>query len=240
MRCTVFGILATLGILRAQDGSVLLPGDPNKYQPLPPVGCDAYNLQYMTILSLQQKTCIWAGNLTTMTALFGAGVSAGIAQYTKSPPEWPQGVDGYSRRFGTAYAQSMAKSTGEFLTGLLTHSDPREAPPDNPVCGHSHRTASLGVAKRIGMALEASVWEHRENCSDGVAWSHFAGSFSSGFLGMLWTPDRENTVPAAMGRTGTAFAGYVGGSLFREFEPDLVKFAGRIFGRTSPKKAKVP
>jgi hypothetical protein len=57
---------------------------------------------------------------------------------------------------------------------------------------------------------------------------------------MLWTPGAENTVAAAMERTGTTMGGYVGGSLFREFQPDLVSLVSRAFGRSKPKQGSKP
>ena len=206
------------------------------FKPPPDPGCDAYTMQFMPELGFKRKACYYGSQLFTGSALFGAAFFAGLAQWQKDPAQWPLGADGFGRRFGTRYAQGMVKSTGAFVVGALNHEDPRPHPPQNPNCDFCRTHArKSGFLPRTGGALLRVVWAHRDNCSDGIAFSHFAGAFSSGFVGMAWTPSPGNTVSESFIRSGTAFGGDVAASVFSEFQTDIFNFAGRIFGRGKAK-----
>jgi hypothetical protein len=210
------------------------PTQPGGFQPAPVAGCDSYTTQVIPQLGLKRKACIYRDNLFTGSAVFGAAFFGAMAQLRDQPPEWPQGAEGFGRRFGTRYTQGMVKSTGSFLFGALNHEDPRPHAPANPDChGHPPKT---GFWPRTGSALLRVAWTHRDNCTDGIAVSHFAGALSSGFVGMAWTPGPENTVGQAFVRSGTSFGGDVASSLFSEFQGDIFGLFGRMFGSGKPKK----
>ncbi len=44
----------------------------------------------------------------------GAALAAGINQFTNSPPEWHQGVEGYSRRFGSDFGIALVGTTTRY------------------------------------------------------------------------------------------------------------------------------
>lgn len=188
----------------------------------------------MPVLGFERKACYYRDQLLTGSAVFGAAFFAAMAQLQDSPSEWPQGADGFGRRFGTRYTQGIAKSTGSFLVGALNHEDPRAHPPPIPGCTHNH-VSKTGFWPRTGDALLRTVWAHRDNCTDGIAFSHFAGALSSGFIGRAWVPDPGNTIGQAFARTGTAFGGDVAASVFSEFQSDIFSFFGRMFGSGKPK-----
>lgn len=204
---------------------------PVPVSPLPSIGCDADRINEAVVLTPVEKTCWYADHLVTWTSLAGATSSAWINQAQESPGKWHRGADGWAKRFGAAYAANVAKTTTEFLTTFASHEELRPIPPDNPACGHSHQPTPASFGKRLGRSLLASVWVHGDNCRDTVAWSRITGSFASGFIGMAWLPARDNTVASAFGRTGTAMAGNVGNSVFREFQPDLLHLGARLIGR---------
>ena len=197
--------------------------------------CDAYTMDNIPVLGFKRKACFYRDRLLTGSAVFGAAFFGAMAQLRNDPSEWPQGADGFGRRFGTRYTQGMAKSTGAFLVGTLNHEDPRRHAPRIPGCSHNHAGKS-GFLARTGDALLRTVWTHRDNCTDGIAFSNFAGALSSGFVGRAWLPDRNNSIGRAFGRSGTAFGGDVGASLFSEFQGDLSGFFGRMFGSGKAKK----
>jgi len=229
-RVVFFFIVGCAAICPAQD-----PTAGAKFPSAPEPGCDSYTMQTIPKLGFRRKACYYGGQLMTGSALFGAAFFAGVAQLRNGPAEWPQGADGYARRIGTRYAQGIAKSTGSFLVGALNHEDPRPHPPVIPGCDHQHGTKS-GILPRAGSALLRVFWAHRDNCTDFIAFSHFAGALSSGFVGRAWTPDRDNTIGQAFMRSGTAFGGDIGASLFSEFQGDIFGLFGRAFGGGKPKK----
>jgi hypothetical protein len=168
----------------------------------------------------------------TPSGVFGAAFSAGYAQLTKNPKEWPDDASGYGERFGTRFAQGLTKSATESVVGILDHEDPRRYA--SAEAGTMFSNPSRIMA-RLGKALLGTVWTARDPYADGstrrpsLANSRIAGSFASGFIGMSWTPERINTVGQAFGRTGTGFAGYAATSVWTEFQPDIRALAGRLF-----------
>jgi hypothetical protein len=81
-------------------------------------------------MSGKDKACYW------WTQSFNAGMLFGAAFNTALDPVlngstlkyWGQGVDGFSKRFGTRVTQSMAKGTGQALVGAIFKEDPRFYP----------------------------------------------------------------------------------------------------------------
>jgi len=192
-------------------------------------------------LSFKQKVGYYIQNkVFSASEIFGAVFFAEIAQVRNDPPEWPKGVQGFGRRFGTRYAQSLTKSTAEFLFGFME--DPRQGPPPqrmifqngewrrNPTV-HDHHPANASFGGRLGRALLSVVWTHYDSGRDFIAFSRVGGAFASGLVGLEWTPDRQNTWGQVGIRTGTAFGGYAAGAIFHEFQPDITKLLSKIVGQ---------
>ncbi len=194
-------------------------------------------------LSFRQKTAYFVQEKAfTPTAIFGAAFSAEMAQLRKNPPEWPQGADGFGRRFGTRYAQTLSKSTAEFLFGFME--DPRPNPPPqlmkldhgvwvpNPSMHNTHRLGNASVGKRLGKALLSVVWTHYDSGKDNIAFSRVVGGFSSGLVGLAWTPDPRNTWGQVGVRTATAFGGYAAHAVFHEFQPEVTRLLSKFTGQS--------
>ena len=202
--------------------------------------CLGYTIQTQTAaLTAHQKFCYFLKNrAVTPSGIFGSAFTAAFAQLTDNPKEWGQGADGYGRRFGTRFAQGLTKSTTESLVGILDHEDSRLHASNEAGTMLSNPSR---IMPRLGKALLKTVWTPRDPYADGsqrsdsLAYSRIAGSLASGFIGMSWTPDRNNTVGQAFGRTGTAFAGYAATSVWTEFQPDVVRLVGRMIGQRKPK-----
>jgi len=82
---------------------------------MPPT--NSYRLQEQAApLSFRQKAAYFAQNkIFSASAVFGAAFFGEIAQVRDDPPDWKKGAEGFGKRFGTRYAQSLTKSTAEFL-----------------------------------------------------------------------------------------------------------------------------
>jgi hypothetical protein len=203
---------------------------------------NSYRLQEQAApLSFGQKAGYFRQNkLFSASSLFGAAFFGEIANIRQSPPEWKKGWTGLGRRAGTRYAQSLSKSTAEFVFGLLE--DPRPNPPPQPMVRrngvwqpnpriHDHR-ASAKFGPRLGRALLTVVWTHYDSGSDGIAFSRIGGAVASGVTGIGWTPASTNTWGQVGIRTGTAFGGYAAGAIFHEFQPDVTKLLARLTGQS--------
>ena len=217
------------------DPAITVPDDLCTAKPL-----NSYRLQQQSApLSFKQKAGYFAQNkIISGSMIFGSAFFGEVAQLQKSPPEWPQGAQGWGERFGTRYAQTLTKNTAEFVFGFME--DPRPSPPPqlyvlqngtwvrNPRV-HSHRHTSFGG--RLGGALLHVVWTHYDSGKDNLAYSRIGGAFSSGLVGRLWTPGPENTWGQVGVRMATAFGGYAAGAIFTEFQPDLTKLLAKITGQ---------
>src|SRR5207249_2355724 len=138
---------------------------------------------------------------------------------------WGQGVVGFSKRFGTRVAQSATKGTSEAIVDAIFHEDPRFFP-----------SRKQGFGPRVGFALKHTFIVRHNNGKEYLSAGRIAGTFSSGFIGMAWTPDPINSTQNALVRSGTAWGGILASSLFKEFQPDLMKLISSIFRR--PPKAR--
>ena len=186
--------------------------------------CDSYSLQTFPKLTLEQRACIWRDQLVTGTAISGAAFWGAVGEWRHKPPEWPQGLNGFSRQFGTRYAQGMAKSTGTFVAAALLREDPRALPPADLEC--AGRATKL--LPRVGQSLLRVVWVKTTDCKGRPRIAPLAGSFASGFVSLAWAPPSVNKLNSAFTGSGTAFAGYLGNSVFTEFQGDIFGFIGKM------------
>jgi hypothetical protein len=191
-------------------------------------------MQNLPILDLKQKTCYFAGQLFTGSAIFGAAFFGAIAMAEDSPKEWPQGAEGFGYQFGSRYGQGMLKSTVTYVAGALLHEDPRPKHPYTIGATHQHIPHTNGWA-RLGSSLLRVVWVHRDNGSDMIAFSRIAGSLASGFIQMTYLPPSQNNVSTALKGTGTALGGYALDSVWTEFQSDIFGWLGRRIAEGKPK-----
>src|SRR5580704_1721359 len=163
--------------------------------------CNSYRLQFDYPLNTRQRTCIWASNLLTTSAVFGAGFASGYAQLFKTDPaQWERGPAGYARSYGSRYAAGMAKATGEYLANLILKEDPRPrlSMRHNPFARVWYAGSSLFVDWRP---------KDRQGKRARFAAATILGAAASGFSGMAWYPTGGNSVASALVRGGMSLAG---------------------------------
>src|SRR5215471_6658546 len=182
--------LMTLLLLSVAASAQQLPEAPLLPEPRPP-DCNNYIMQNTPVFNAKQRACHYVSNIISPSGTFGSAFFAGIAQWRDDPPEWGQGMQGFGRRFGTRYAQGIAKSTGEFVFGEVFREDPRMLP--STKAGFWGRSLHALVNP-----LVVEVPKKR------FAVSRLAGALSSGFAGRAWYPDRLNSIGQAFARSGSA------------------------------------
>jgi hypothetical protein len=177
-------------------------------------------------MSGKDKACYWWTNSFNAQMLFGAAFNTALDPIFNgnSDPYWGQGARGFSKRFGTRVAQSMTKGTGQALVGALFKEDPR-----------FYVSRKDGFWPRFSFAVSHTFIVKNDNGHEHLSVGRLAGAFSSGFVGMAWTPGPINTTQNALIRSGTAMGGILAGSLWKEFQPDITRLASSIFRR--PPKA---
>ena len=179
-------------------------------------------------MSRTDKVCYWWTQSFNAQMIFGAAFNTALDPVTNGATNkyWGQGVEGFSRRFGTRVTQSMAKGTGQAVVGALFREDPRFYP-----------SRKEKFWPRVGFALTHTLIVKNDDGNQRFSFGRAAGAFASGFSGMAWTPDPINTPRDALVRTGTSMGGVVAGSFWKEFQPDLTHLISGIFRK--PPKAPV-
>lgn len=209
-------LLLTLALLFCRTLRAQNPPDPPQ--------CNPYTVQKTLTenpsgLSTKQRFCIYADKVISGQAIFGSAFFGGVAQFRDDPPEWQQGTQGYLRRFGSRYAQGVAKTTGESLAATFFSEDPRY-----------HPSPGRGFWKRFGLAASSLAVAQHLNGSRWPAISKAVGAGSSGVVGLAWYPGRLNTPGQVMARTGSAYGGYLASAIFQEFQGEIFHYLGKMLG----------
>ncbi len=185
--------------------------------------CNSYRLQNDPTLNGKQRTCIWASNLLTAGAVFGAAASSGYGLLTKDEPGWGEGGAGFGRRFAARYAQGITKDTVQYLTAFADKEEPR------------HKPTNCIAWKRAVCAAVSVFAEKKENGKYRPLFATTIGAAAGGFIGMSFYPN-SNTVTDSLQRTATSLGSSVLDVELLEFEPDILHLLGSIF--KSKKNAK--
>ena len=137
----------------------------------------------------------------------GAAFAAGIGQFTNSPPEWRQGVAGYSRRFGSEFGIAAVGTTTRYGLSQALRED-----------SLYYRCDCRGVIPRFSHAV-LSTFTARHGMDGHRVFSFpalvapYAGSFTAVYG---WYPDRFGAKDAF--RIGNYnLLAYAGGNVALEF-----------------------
>ena len=172
------------------------------------------------------RRCYWWTHSFNAQMIFGAAFNSALDPLINNSTNayWGQGIGGFGRRFGTRVTQSMAKGTGQALVGAMFNEDPR-----------FYDSRKEGLWPRLGFAVTHTLIVRNDQGKERFSLGRTAGAFSSGFVGMAWTPDPINSRRDALVRSGTSMGGVLAGSLWKEFQPDVMKLISGMFRKT-PKR----
>jgi hypothetical protein len=136
-----------------------------------------------------------------------AGVTAGINQWTNSPPEWGQGVEGFGKRFGSDFGIAAIGTTTRY--GLA------EAFREDTLY---YRCECAGPLPRLRHAVISTLTgRHGEDGHRVFSISALAAPYAGSMIAVhLWYPDRFDAKDAF--RMGNySLLGYMGGNIALEF-----------------------
>jgi len=141
----------------------------------------------------------------TLAALF-----AGESQLTNATPSFGQGVAGYARYLGTAYADFVI---GNYMTeGIyptLLHQDPR----------YFRKGTGSGRA-RLGYAMAQIFWTHKDSGGTQFNYSEVIGNSTAVAISEAYYPDNRN-VSDAVSRLAIQLAVDTSANVLKEFWPDV-------------------
>jgi hypothetical protein len=138
----------------------------------------------------------------------GAAVSAAIGQAHNSPHEWGQGVEGFSERFGSAFAGNMSRQTFAFVIESALHEDPRYFPSED-------KSKKL----RIVNALKQVIVCKTDNGKSSFAYGRVVSEFGAGQFVNLWQPNSINGFGNGIERSFIGLGGDFAYNMMQEFVP---------------------
>lgn len=139
-----------------------------------------------------------------------AGLFAGQRQLVNNTPSFGQGVPGFARYFGTAYADLVI---GDFMTEAiyptLLHQDPRY-----------FRRGNGSTWSRAGYAVGQIFWTHMDSGRHQFNFSEVGGNATAVAIANAYYPDNR-TAQAALSGLGVQLGIDMASNLLKEFWPDL-------------------
>jgi hypothetical protein len=182
----VMGVMATFNTTRNPDALPLSPGQKFK-------------------LYFKSETDPWPFLL--------AAVVGGIGQAKDTYPEWGQGMKGYARRAGAAYADAfIGNFFGNAVLPTLLREDPRY-----------FQKGKGSVASRILWAAGSTVWCKRDNGGWGPNWANVGGNLIGAAISDTYYPASQRTVTNTIENGFTVSAEGIVGAELIEFWPDMVR-----------------
>jgi hypothetical protein len=136
-----------------------------------------------------------------------AGVTAGINQFTNSPPEWRQGAEGFGKRFGSDFGIATIATT--------THYGLAEAFREDTLY---YRCECRGIFPRLGYAVISTVTgRHGRDGHRAFSFSALAAPYVGSMIAVYtWYPARFGAKDAF--RMGNySLLTYLGGNIALEF-----------------------
>jgi hypothetical protein len=164
-------------------------------------------------LSPEQKLQLFFKSETDPWPFGLALVVAGIGQSENTYPEWGQGVQGYAKRFGGAYADAfIGNFFGNAVLTSLLHEDPRY-----------FQKGTGGFAKRFLWAAASTIWCRRDNGTWGPNYANVGGNLIGAAISRIYYPASQRTVGNTIEDGFTVSAEGIVGSEVIEFWPDMVR-----------------
>jgi hypothetical protein len=156
-----------------------------------------------------------------------AAAFAGEAQLSNATPSFGQGVRGYARYLGTAYADF---AIGDFMTeGIyptILRQDPR----------YFRRGTGSGWS-RLGYAIGQIFWTHTDSGGTQFNFSEVVGNSTAVAISEAYYPNNR-TASDAVSKLGVQLAVDTASNVLKEFWPDLSRKFSRT--HTEPGRGRVP
>lgn len=145
-----------------------------------------------------------------------AAVFAGEAQMTNGTPAFGQGVAGYARYFGTAYADFVI---GNYMTEAIyptiLHQDPRY-----------FRKGTGSGWSRLGYAVGQIFWTHKDSGGTQFNYSEIVGNSTAVLISQAYYPD-NHTAGNAISNLGAQIGVDMACNIAKEFWPDIERKLSR-------------
>ncbi len=146
--------------------------------------------------------------------VFGiTAIDGGISMAGDEYPSYGQGVEGFAKYWGAAYADTFdGNFWGNAVLPSWWHEDPRY-----------YRMGHGSFFKRAAYAAATTVWCKRDSGKWGPNYANVTGNFIGGAVSNLYYPADQRGVGLTLGRgASVTYEGIVGGEI-AEFWPDIAR-----------------
>lgn len=162
---------------------------------------------YFVPMTNRERWDHYAYSLVGPHAFLYPAVQAGLNQARNSPHEWGQGVEGYERRFGSAYGQHLIGSTVSNAIAFRLHEDDRY-----------FKSGKTGIG-RLSYAITSALLARHDDGSRFISLSAIGGGAAGAFISRAWQPRSANSAGDGVVSFGYAIAARAGINVLREFLP---------------------
>ena len=170
-----------------------------------------------TPLTNVQKLRLGVGRTLDPFAFGGTALKAGVYQWLDPDSEYGKGVPGYAKRVAISFTDgATSKMLSTFVFPALLHQDPRYFPKG---------AGSFGG--RLGYSLSRVVRTRNDAGGRAFNWSRILGSLGSGALSNAYYPVEDRGAALTFANAGWSTLAEAGTNIFREFWPDIRKWASR-------------
>ena len=173
-----------------------------------PVSADAY----VPITPAERVHWIVDGTVGPQSLFIVGPLSAAWQTAWNVPEEWGRGWSGLGKRYAQREADVAISNTIEAGLGALWGEEPRYIP-----------SARNGIWPRARYALKTSVLSQGRDGRLRPAWARYAGNTLNNLIENAWLPPSQTTAAQTAFRSGMGIVTRMGGNLWDEFWPDVVR-----------------
>ena len=185
---------------------------------------------YAPPLKPRSKFELWYKSAIDPFTFAVAGLGAGIEQAENSYPEYHQGFEGFAKRYGAGYADSVDGGFwGNAVLPVLFKQDPRY-----------FRMAHGPKKRRLVYALFSTVRSKGDNGKWQPAYANVLGNLISGGIANVYYPASSRGAGLTFERGFTVTAEGALGAIAYEFYPDTIVYLKRRHNRNHPPATSAP
>jgi hypothetical protein len=167
---------------------------------------------YVAITPAERVSWIVVGTVGPKSLFIIGPLAAAWQTAFNTPEEWGRGWSGFGKRYAQREADVAISNTIEGGLGALWGEDPRYIP-----------SARKGIWPRARYALKTSVLAQGRDGRLRPAWARYAGNTLNNVIENSWLPPSQTTAGQTALRSGMGIVTRMGGNLWDEFWPDVVR-----------------
>jgi hypothetical protein len=195
--------------LRTVDAGGEMVGNPGG-SPFKGIAAEPVRASYAPLTGKERWNIYVRDGFWSPGVLFKAAGPALGGQLNNEPPEWGQGMEGYSKRFANRFGRNALQETYEAAGAALLQHEVRYI-----------RSKRFGFLPRAAHALTANfvTYDRRGHRTPHI--SRVGAAFAAEFTGNLWMPAGYRDTSKAVRGVGIQLGVGSAFNLFREFAPEL-------------------